>query len=207
LQDRSAFQLAAIASLYTCVKVHEPQAIAVETMANLSRNVYLASQIEAMEQVMLQATEWLVHPPSSFSFGHYFCQWIVATDPRYDFQTLFDLTKLQLESTLQDYGMALVPSSSVAFAAVMNAVEGMALSSPQVQMEMGQAVASAAKIDVPPAIHDIQIRLYEGILDTNNSSNQNHTVLHSSTKSGCGSPVRHDSPRSVSAVVKAISPQ
>jgi hypothetical protein len=209
LQDRSAFQLAAITSLYTCVKVHEPQAIAVETMANLSRNVYPASQIEAMERVMLQATKWLVHPPSSFSFCYSFCQWIVAADPRYDLQTLLDLTKLQFESTLQDYQMSMVPSSSVAFAAVMNAMEGMALSSPQVQMELGQAIAGAAKIDVSTstAIQDIQIRLCEGILGANNGDNHNHTVLHdSSTRSGCGSTLRSDSPRSVSAVVGAVSP-
>jgi hypothetical protein len=142
-------------------------------MANLSRNVYLASQIEFMERVMLQATKWLVHSPSSFAFCHYFCQWIVAADPCYDLQTLLDLTKLQLKSTLQDYGMAMVPSSLVAFAAVMNAVEGMALSLPQVQMEMGQAIASAAKIDAPAAIQDIQIRLYEGILGANDSKAQN----------------------------------
>jgi hypothetical protein len=213
LQDRSAFQLAAITSLYTCVKVHERQAIAVETMASISRNVYPASHIEAMERVMHHATKWLVHPPSSFSFCHSFCEWIVAADPnpnpdrRYDLQTLLDLTKLQLESTLQDYEMSMVPSSSVAFAAVMNAVEGMALSSPQVQLELGQAIAGAAKIDVSStAIQDIQIRLCEGILGANNGDNHNHTVLHSSTRSGCGSDLRSDSPRSVSAVVKAVSP-
>ena len=93
----------------------------------------------------------------------------------------------------------------------MNAVEGMALSSPQVQMELGQAIAGAAKIDVSStAIQDIQIRLCEGILGANNGDNHNHThnhtVLKSYTRSGCGSELRSDSPSSVSAVVKAVSP-
>jgi hypothetical protein len=201
LMDRSAFQLAAITSLYTSVKIHEPQAIAVETMANLSRNVYSADQIEAMERVMLKANKWLIHSPTVFAFSHYFCELIAGTDPRYDFETLLDLTKLQLESALQDYELSLILPSSVAFGAVMNAIEGMALSSPQSLREMESFLASATKIDSESSrMQDIQIRLYEGLLGVSS--------LPPKGIGGCGSrspAVRPASPRSVSAV-RAVAP-
>jgi hypothetical protein len=195
LEDRSAYQLAAITSLYTAIKVHEPMAIALQTMANLSRNVYSAAQIEAMERVMLETNKWLIHPPTSYAFSHYFCELIARADHRYAFETLLDLTKLQLESSLQDYELSLVPASSVAFAAVMNAAEGMALSPSQGhKQELEHRLASATQIDsTSSSIQDVQIRLYEGLWGTN--------LLEPS----CGSPVRPGSPRSVS-VVRAVSP-
>ena len=194
LADRSAFQLAAITGLYTCVKIHEPQAIALETMANLSRNVYTSGQISSMERVMLENVKWLVNQPSAFAFARDFCEFLAVVDERYSDETLLDLVKLEIESSLINYELSMIPPSVVAFAAVMNAVEGMDLSSPAEQKEMESFLISAAQIGSEyPNMEDIQIQLYEGLLGT---ASQKAFGGHSRSQI-----VRPASPRSVSAVV------
>ena len=204
LVDRSAFQLAAITSLYTAVKIHEPQAISIDTMAVLSRNVYSVEQIEAMERVMLQANQWLTHAPTSFMFAHYYCELISQADSRFQLETLMDLTKIQLESALQDYELSMIPPSSIAFAAVMNAAEGMRITTLQGLYEIEAFLAStveAAESDCT-LMHDIQIRLYEGILGSSTP------MPPKAAAASCGSAssnMRPSSPRSVSTI-RAVVP-
>lgn len=164
LVDRSVFQLASLSCLYLAIKINEPKAVSSETMATLSRHKYDRHQIEAMEQFILKTVKWLCHPPTTFAFGHYYCKLVAGSDTSFDFDTLWEVTKVQLESVLNNYQMALVPSSSVAFAAVVNAIENMPSVPYHAQHEMERLVASVANVDSHSApIKAICRQLYENI--------------------------------------------
>lgn len=196
VSDRSAFQLAAITSLYTAIKIHEPTVLSINSMVKLSRNVYTADQIEAMEQVLLQANQWLMNPSTSMDFSRHFAQLISRMDARYNATALEDLTKVQLETTLRDYEFGLLPASSVAFAAVMNSVDCMGLSSNAEYHQIEQALLKLSQIDAL-SLEGVRTRLYEGLLETNDSS------CHETAKAvpTYQSSVKlHHSPRSVSHV-------
>jgi Cyclin, N-terminal domain len=68
LQDRSVYQLAAMASLYTAVKIHEPEAMDPKLVSNLSRGTYSPKDIEEMELIILQALQWRLNPPTTLSY-------------------------------------------------------------------------------------------------------------------------------------------
>jgi hypothetical protein len=203
-EDCSAFQLAAITSLYTAIKVHEPQAIAIVSMADLTRGIYTAQQIEGMERVMLETNRWLIHPPTTFAYGHLFCEIISRADPKYEYNMLYDLTKLQLEASMHNYDIALSLPSEVAFAAVMNAAEGMvALSSTLGLKNIEDLLSSVASIDASSStIQSIEKTLYEGIIGVGASSSANSSCPQTeSVSKGWGSGADGPtSPRSVLAV-------
>lgn len=192
--DRSAFQLAAITCLYTAVKIHEPTVLSLNSMVRLSRDAYSADQIETMERVVLKANQWLLNPSTSMDFGRQFSELISNVDPRYNASALVDLTDIQLETTLTDYEFSLLPASTVAFAAVMNAVDGMNISSRVEYHHLEHLLMSVSKINAV-SLEGVRHRLYEGLLEANGSPRSES----SKTVSTCRNPVQLlHSPRSVS---------
>jgi len=163
LMDRSVFQLASITCLYTTVKIHEAQAISLNTMASLSQNIYSVQQIETMERFMLQNIRWLLHPPTTFAFGRCFCQLL----PQGYNDVIYDLTRLQLELAIRDYDLSMAPPSYVALAAVMNAVDSIDFELP-IQNPLELLLEYASKIDpFSEEIQNIQKQLYQGLLNEN----------------------------------------
>ncbi|KAL3927649.1 MAG: hypothetical protein SGARI_005261 [Bacillariaceae sp.] len=131
LTDMSAFQLASITALYTSIKIHESQAIAVESMVMLSRNVYTEEQIEAMERMMLETTKWLVNPPTATAFGWRMAKMFSAMDEkRFPFETLLDLINVQLEAAVKHFSVCTMAQSLLAVGAVMNALESLGMTCP-----------------------------------------------------------------------------
>jgi hypothetical protein len=196
LVDRSIFQLASISCLYSAIKINEPKAISSETMATLSRYQFDRNQIEAMEQLILKTVKWLCHPPTTFAFGHYYCKLVAGSDTSFDFDTLWEMTKVQLESVLNNYQMALVPSSSVAFAAVVNAIENIPSVPYHTQQEMERLVASVANVDSHSApIKAICRQLYENIAGgscaTYEKQGSKNRVLSPRTVSSIRAPAKH----------------
>lgn len=200
LLDRTAYQLTAIACFYTTIKVHEPQAITPQTMANLSRGQYTAKQIEATEREILSCLGWLVHPPTALTFSHYLLSLIPCMDEQTS-NTLLELTKLQTELAVQNYDLCLWNQSLVAFAAVMNALESMSLTTPEQQSELVAMLSKAAKIDSQSKlVNEIRIYLYQGLLE-DNVELPKPVCAHTNPATMCGSEMRHiirpTSPRSV----------
>jgi hypothetical protein len=201
LLDRSAFQLTAISCLYTTVKVHEPQAIAPETMANLSRGQYTAKQIEATEREILSCLGWLVHPPTALTFSHYLLSLIPCLDKQTR-NTLLELTELQTELAVQDYDLCLWNQSLVGFAAVMNALESMSLTTPKVQSQLEVMLSAAAQIDSKSKskiVHEIRISLYEGLLE-DDVEHPKPVCAHNNAAAMHGSKMQHSQPTSPRSV-------
>lgn len=69
LQDRYEFQLAAVASFYTAVKINESKVLNVATLAKMCQGYYEVSDILSVEEDILFALDWRVsnsHTPMEF---------------------------------------------------------------------------------------------------------------------------------------------
>ena len=134
--SREVYQLAAMTSLYTAVKIHQPEAIAPSTLAHISRGTYTAKQIEDMETEMLMALSWRVNPPTAQSFVRETLTLIsqkmisqkdsILDDDEdeldsYLLETVYDLARCQIEAAVAEYSFVTVPSSVLAYGSLMNA--------------------------------------------------------------------------------------
>lgn len=204
LADRSAFQLASITCLYTAIKIHEPTVLSIESIARLTRNAYREDQIETMERLILDSNKWLMNPSTPFTYSDYLCELVSMMDPRHKFDTLNELTNLQIESTMKDYELGLLPASTVALAAVTNAVDSMDVALPEAQEAIETSLHSLLRADSNHRLQDIRIRLYEGILTSDASTSVHLTAKKHPT--GCSSLAQSfHSPRTVSNL-RVVSP-
>jgi Cyclin, N-terminal domain len=128
LQDRTTFQLASMTTLYTAIKINEPEAVNPQTVSDLSKGCYTAQDVEAMEFHILNALQWRVNPPTAMAFV---CQFLELI-PEYALSkplraTAYDIAKFQTELAVSDYDFIADKRSSVAFCSLVNALESMHL--------------------------------------------------------------------------------
>merc|ERR1719162_182884 len=123
LLDRQSYQLAAMTCLYSSVKIHEQEVLDTYLVSNLSKGVHTPAAIEAMEAKMLMAIHWRVHPPTAMTFMRMISD--VILDPSLDGfrEIIFDRTRQQIEMTVRHYEFCSYTASSMAFAAMLNAIE------------------------------------------------------------------------------------
>jgi hypothetical protein len=165
LLDRAKFQLAAMTALYIAIKIHEPEAMDPGLIASLSRGAYNKEQVEAMEVAMLSAIQWRVNPPTALAFAHQYLNLVPTTlIHQHAREAIIDLAKYQTELAVSDYTLCVAsPASSVAFAAILNALESMGMDA-GLLMKIESGLSRAARINLQSApIRDIRIRLYESI--------------------------------------------
>jgi hypothetical protein len=126
LQDREYFQLAAMTALYTSAKINESRALGSASIAKLTRGKSTKEDIESMELTMLAALQWRVNPPTAMSFARKFIDLVVPSNLRMDDSTrtgILELVQCQVELAISDYDLSLHKASSIAFAALLNAID------------------------------------------------------------------------------------
>jgi hypothetical protein len=202
-QDRSAFQLGFITCLYIAIKIHEPTVLSIDSIQRLIRNAYTKEQIEAMELLILNANQWRMNPSTPFHFAAYLSEMISLMDPRLDLETVQELANLQIEGVLNDYGVSLLPSSLVALAAVINALDSMDVYSAEKLQEVEFHLHALLQTDASISFNDVRIRLYESISGDDSCPSHLSTVCH---PTGCAAATQLSrSPRSVSTI-RVVSP-
>jgi len=120
------YQLAAMVCLYTAVKIHEPVAFEPEIISLMSRGVYSEEQVTDMEQTILHTVQWRLNPPTPMSFVHCFLSMIPTEiiHPKTDeYDVILELTKHQIELGIKDYSSVVSHASSMALAALTNAIQ------------------------------------------------------------------------------------
>jgi Cyclin, N-terminal domain len=146
-QCRQEYQLAAVACLYTVVKVHEPQCLSPTILAKLSQGMYQPRDVERMERRVLNALKWRVHLPTTSSCINQLISGLECFDETMA-ETCAELAKYQVELA---WGLAAqkhptdvytISTMTLAAAAVQNSLEslGFAVSSPLVNDETTDAV-------------------------------------------------------------------
>lgn len=163
LQDRSAFQLAALTSMYMAVKLIETAGLPMKQVAELSKGAFTIEQFEAMERAILEAANWFINPPTATQMGYRMAQWMSSLDHRLPLDALLDLINMQLEAAVFDYYLVTAAPSLLSVAALFNAMEGMAVHTPEELRQIRHMVTST--LDISPAdlklLPQAQVRLYE----------------------------------------------
>lgn len=123
IQDRRMYQLAAMAALYTTIKVHETTAVSSRVISRLSAGAHSYESVEDMERRLLQTLQWRVHPPTAFSFAREVLGIIAMLLNPMQYTLVENLTRRQLELTIPEARLIRVPASWRAYAALRNALE------------------------------------------------------------------------------------
>jgi len=207
LFDRNLYQLAAMTALYSSVKIHEQEAMDPALVSTLSRGVHSPEAVEAMERKMLMAVQWRVNQPSAMSFARLMIGLI--PDQYLDShqkEALLDITKLQIDMTINEYDFCTHYASSVAFACVLNAIESITddgMFYANVETTMGEVVNAD-----DTSVQDLRFAIYELMTGTDDDVAQR--ISKTSAKRGVGSSFTmdgnvskrnsvHSSPRTVAA--------
>lgn len=120
---KHTFQLLAMTSLYIAVKLDQPRMLSLETMAHLSRGTFTKDQMQAMEYDVLRELEWHVHPPTPYTFLSYFME---LTPGQPGASKIYEMARYLVELSVLDYDFVGKRSSTVAIAALLNALEDQA---------------------------------------------------------------------------------
>jgi hypothetical protein len=123
--DSSQYQLSCMACMYTAIKVHESKCLSPQQMEHLSGGRFTHQQIQETEVQILKAIQWRVHPPTAIAFVRYLLELSLPElhslpDNR---KTLLEVAEAQIELALGDDLFIPVKASSLALAALMNAVQ------------------------------------------------------------------------------------
>lgn len=210
LLDRDLYQLAAMTALYSSVKIHEQEAMDPSLVSTLSRGVHSPKAVEAMERKMLSAVDWRVNQPSAMSFARLMIdlipdQYLDSSEK----EALLDITKLQIDMTVNEYDFCTHDASSIAFACMLNAIEsvtddGMFYSN----VETTMAEVIDADDDAATSVQDLRFAIYE-LMNGSDENEGNSRINKASSKRGVGSSFCgdvsakrnniHSSPRTVAA--------
>lgn len=220
---RSTFQLAAIACLYTAVKLHEAAAVSPKFLEQLSRDEYSEKDLKRMELTVLKALNWRLTTPTSVGFLREYMDivpsalldgkeerepqgrddevTINATNSSELRQNIFEMAKFQTEVALAEYKYVTFNASTIAYCALSNALQAYLPRDKQADRHsMLWYVSEAAQLDSRDLRH---ARVIERTLGTasnvvQESAAMGHEIMASSnSKSGRSSPIGHHSPRTV----------
>mmetsp|Transcript_30121 Transcript_30121/g.52151 ORF Transcript_30121/g.52151 Transcript_30121/m.52151 type:complete len:334 (-) Transcript_30121:391-1392(-) len=121
--NRRIFQLAAMTALYLAIKLFEPCNLRMTSLIDLSRGYFTAEHIVTMEDSMLQSLHWHVHPPTPFAFcGDLMLLMPGDINPQLR-RNVSEMSGFMTELSVCDYWFVTKKPSSVALAAIINAIE------------------------------------------------------------------------------------
>jgi hypothetical protein len=166
LMERKTYQLASMTCLYMAIKLNEPLEMETSLLADLSRGCYTDLEIAEMEQSILDALNWRVSGPTTLAFVQHFMALFPECVPSTVGVAILDYARYQTELAVPDYNFVCHSQSSVAFAAILNAMEGvdrslLPLKSQGAFLRSIERVSGLLKEDV----EDIQVYLSDIMLD------------------------------------------
>jgi len=112
------FRLAAMASLYTSIKINEPAAIDPTGISKLSKGAFSPQDVEKMETRILSKLGWRVNPPTAMAFAEMYLQLLI---PNNQATTVKKQIQCQLEHAMEDCRFLGYFASEIAFTATQNA--------------------------------------------------------------------------------------
>jgi Cyclin, N-terminal domain/Cyclin, C-terminal domain len=153
-RKRSVFQLASIACLYVAVKIHEHSAVSPTFLEKLSNAEFTVKDVERMEVLILQSLKWRLSTPTALAFlRHYLAiipSMMLNGSTR---EEVLQIAKYQTEVALSDYKYVTVNASTVAYCALLNALDTFHVDNTQI----GWFVSEAAHI-VRDSMYTLEIQ-------------------------------------------------
>jgi hypothetical protein len=165
LLNRSEYQLASLTSVYLSVKIHAPQALSPDLVARLSQGSYTREDVETMERRILKALQWRVNPPTVMDFVRTYLTLIPSYSLDEETQkVIIELTNLQADLSVTEFNLSTFKASHVAFASLLNALEGVFHKDIEACDEFAELLYLATQIN-PDNLQILRGFLYEAILD------------------------------------------
>mmetsp|Transcript_6319 Transcript_6319/g.13776 ORF Transcript_6319/g.13776 Transcript_6319/m.13776 type:complete len:411 (-) Transcript_6319:68-1300(-) len=126
--SRKTYQLAAMTSLYTAIKINEPAVFDPKIVSSLGRGCVTEDQVVEMERHILEGVHWRVAPPTSSSLVHSLVDLLPATSAKASVHAqiktnLLSFALYHTELAVGDYELAPVRTSTIALCAVLNATQ------------------------------------------------------------------------------------
>jgi len=122
--NKKIFQLAAMTTLYLAIKVHEPGKLRMSSLIELSRGYFRVEHVSAMEEEILSALSYFVHPPTPLTQVRHLLMLFPPSEnttvARHD---LSELSRFLTELSVCDYFFVNHKFSSIAMAAILTAIE------------------------------------------------------------------------------------
>lgn len=116
------FHLAAVTAIYIAIKLFEPNGVNMASLLDWGKP-FVAENIIDMERIMLHSLKWYVHPPIPFSFCRYFMMFVSGDIPRHIRHDINELARFLTELSVCEYWFVEKKPSSIALAALINAIE------------------------------------------------------------------------------------
>jgi hypothetical protein len=159
--DRTSFKLAATTTLHLAVKLLYPCKLAdLGILSDLSRGEFDMKDVCGMESHILHTLSWNLHPPTAIAFSSIFLDYFfasrVVTISGTDFDDIYDVSSFFSELAVCDYFFVLLRSSTIALAAILNALEGM------------YGPDNGLAIDVLNAAHELHLGVHQDLTATRN---------------------------------------
>jgi len=124
--NRKVFQLAAMTTLYLAIKLNEPRTLKMGSLVELSRGYFTAEHIAAMEEAILRALEWRMHPPTSLAFIRHYLTLLPPDAARNGtWHDIMEMSRFLTELSVCDYFFVNHPPSAIGLAAVLNSLDGL----------------------------------------------------------------------------------
>jgi hypothetical protein len=126
LHSKGKFQLLTIAALYSSIKIGEKVVLSREQFAEMCCAVYTKEEIEDMERTLLRGLSWRHNTSTAYQAGHSILSLMIpyVNLPEATWAFLLDEMKYQTEHAVRDYFFSTQRTSTIALAAIFNAIEG-----------------------------------------------------------------------------------
>lgn len=125
LLSQKRYQLVAMTSLYIAIKISEPMEVDTSLLSDLSQGMYSEMDFVHIEQRILEALNFRVSGPTTLSFVQVFMGLAPVTIHPDVVAVILDFARYQTELLVTDQSFITIRPSEAAFAAVLNAMEGL----------------------------------------------------------------------------------
>jgi len=127
LRDQNKLQLLTITALYVAIKVNERVAVSSDQLAEMCRRVHTTGEIEKMERILLSGLSWKCHAPTAHQVGLSILSLVepYVDVPEETWEILIEETTYLTEVAVFDYYFSTQRRSTVALAAIYNAIGDM----------------------------------------------------------------------------------
>mmetsp|Transcript_27538 Transcript_27538/g.41670 ORF Transcript_27538/g.41670 Transcript_27538/m.41670 type:complete len:286 (-) Transcript_27538:305-1162(-) len=169
LKNRKLFQLAAMACLYTAVKIHEAEVMEPKIVQSLSQGLFNVEEVEKMERSILISLNWRMNPPTALSFIRQF----VSLFPRdalseTEIEELMEYSTIQIELAVRSYVFVGLKASHIGFAALKNSMLCSDIDSEIIYL-LSSVFEDNPHNSSPGEIFDIQEKLHSAISATSSN--------------------------------------
>mmetsp|Transcript_9376 Transcript_9376/g.13960 ORF Transcript_9376/g.13960 Transcript_9376/m.13960 type:complete len:252 (-) Transcript_9376:12-767(-) len=122
--NRKTFQLAAMTSLYLAIKLYEPSNLMMSSFIELSRGYFSTEHIVAMEEAILRALSWHVHPPTALTAVKHFMLLLPEDACHMSiFHEIKELSRFLTELSVCDYFFVKQKATTIGLAALLSSIE------------------------------------------------------------------------------------